>query len=99
MILGSQPAAVSLCCSRCVSRDVCANSRINYVKQVSYLPGKHLTQSRTALEMSLFKEKLLQRDPDQSMNKFPKDMEMYAYRDYTPNANNECLAIWYLAII
>lgn len=49
--------------------------------------------------MSLFKEKLLQRDTDQSMNKFPKDMEMYAQRDYTPNANNECLVIWYLAII
>lgn len=49
--------------------------------------------------MSLFKEKLLQRDTDQSMNKFPEDMEMYAQRDYAPNANNECLAIWYLAII
>lgn len=60
------------------SGNASANSRINYVKQVSYLPGKHLTQSRTALEMSLFKEKLLQRDTDQSMNKFPKDMEMYA---------------------
>lgn len=71
------------CCSElvlfsCLSRDMCANSRINYVKQVWYLPGKHLTQSRTALEMSLFKENLLQRDTDQSMNKFPKDMEMYA---------------------
>lgn len=78
VILWNQPAAVSLCCSGCVSGDVCANSRINYVKQVWYLPGKHLTQSRTALEMSLFKEKLLQRDTDQSMNKFPKDVEMYA---------------------
>lgn len=56
-------------------------------------------ESRTALEMSLFKEVLLQRDNDQSMNKFPKDMEMYAQRDYTPNVNNECLVIWYLAII
>lgn len=73
-MLGKQPAAVSFCCYR----DVSANSRINYVKQVSYLPGKHLTQSRTALEMSLFKEKLLQRDTDQSVHKFPKDMEMYA---------------------
>lgn len=55
-----------------------AKGRINYVKQVSYLLAKHLTEPRTALEMCLFKEALLQRDNDQSMNKFPKDMEIYA---------------------
>lgn len=74
MILGNKPTAVSLCCLR----DASANGRINYVKSVSCLPVRHLTESRTALEMSLFKEALLQRDNDQSMNKFPEDMEMYA---------------------
>lgn len=83
MILGSLSTAVGLYCSS----DTSGNSRINYVKQVSCLPVKHLTESRTALEMSFFKEALLQRDNDQSMNTFPKDMEMYAYRDYTLTMN------------
>lgn len=63
---------------QCSFRHMSAKGRINYVKQVSYLLVKHLTEPRTALEMCLFKEALLQRDNDQSMNKFPKDMEIYA---------------------
>lgn len=46
--------------------------------------------------MSFFKEALLQRDNDQSMNTFPKDMEMYAYRDYTLTMNVQLFGIWLL---
>lgn len=57
----------------------------------STLPVKHLTELKIVLEMSLFKEELLQRDNDQSLHKFPKDMGICAQKGFTPNANNECL--------
>lgn len=42
---------------------------------------KHLTELKAALEMSFLKQVLLQRDNDQSMHKFPKDI--YAQKDFS----------------
>lgn len=48
-----------------------------------YLLVKHLTELKAALEMSFLKQVLLQRDNDQSMHKFPKDMKIYAQKDFS----------------